>query len=57
MIMLIIIKKNINLPMSSIIGAIRNVTPTNNRHINSNKNAVAIIVHRARCGKSSGSIT
>jgi len=37
-----------DLPISSIIGAIRNVTPINMRHMSSNKQAVAIIVQRAR---------
>jgi hypothetical protein len=50
-------KYKFNLPISSIIGAIRSVTPTSNRHMISNKKAVAIIVHLARCGKSSGSMT
>lgn len=45
------------IPMSSISGAIRSVTPTSNKHMMSNKQAVAIIVHRARCGRSSWSIT
>lgn len=45
------------LPMSSINGAIRKVTPTSNRHIKSSRQAVAIIVHLARCDKSFGSIT
>lgn len=44
-------------PISSIIGAMRNVMPTNMRHMSNSKHAVAIIVQRARCGKSSGSIT
>lgn len=44
-------------PISSMIGAIRNVIPTNMRHMSNNRHAVAIIVQRARCGKSSGSIT
>ena len=44
-------------PISSISGAILNVIPTNSKHMINNKQAVAIIVHRARCGRSSGSIT
>lgn len=43
--------------MSSISGAIRKVMPTSNRHMISSKQAVAIIVQRARCDRSSGSIT
>lgn len=45
------------LPISSIKGAIRNVTPTSSKHITSRIHAVAMIVHLARRGKSSGSIT
>lgn len=45
------------LPISSINGAIRSVTPTKSKHITSNRHAVAMIVQRARCDKSSGSIT
>lgn len=44
-------------PISSIRGAIRKVTPTNRRHINNKRNAVAMIVHLARFDSSSGSIT
>lgn len=46
-----------HLPISSINGAIRNVTPTKSKHINNSRHAVAMIVHRARCDISSGSIT
>lgn len=45
----------IDLPMSSIIGAIRSVTPTKSRDMASRRQAVATIVHRARGGSSSGS--
>lgn len=41
------------LPISSISGAILNVIPTSNRHINSNRQAVATIVHFALGGNSS----
>lgn len=47
----------VDLPISSINGAIRNVTPTKSKHINKSRHAVAMIVHRARCDISSGSIT
>lgn len=51
-------KHSVNhLPMSSIRGAILNVIPTNSKHINNKRHAVAMIVHRARCDISSGSIT
>lgn len=43
--------------MSSIRGAILNVIPTKNKHITSNKNAVAIMVHLAFSGSSSESST
>lgn len=46
-----------DLPISSINGAIRNVTPTKSKHINNSRHAVAMIVHLARCDISSGSIT
>lgn len=47
------------IPISSMSGAIRSVTPTSNRHIISSRQAVATIVNFARCGSSSesGSIT
>lgn len=45
------------LPMSSMSGAIRSVTPTRSKHMISSRHAVAIIVHLARCGKSSESTT
>lgn len=47
----------LDLPISSINGAIRNVTPTKSKHINNSRHAVAMIVHLARCDISSGSIT
>lgn len=46
-----------DLPISSINGAIRNVTPTSSKHMINSRQAVAMIVHLARCGRSSGSIT
>lgn len=45
----------IDLPISSIIGAIRSVTPTRSKDIASRRQAVATMVHRARGGSSSGS--
>ena len=45
----------IDSPMSSIIGAIRSVTPTRSKDMASRRQAVATIVHRARGGSSSGS--
>lgn len=47
----------LHLPMSSIKGAIRNVTPTKSKHINKSRQAVAIIVQRALFDMSSLSIT
>lgn len=45
------------LPISSIRGAILKVIPTKNRHITNNNTAVNMIVHLARSGKSSDSMT
>lgn len=53
----LIICIRLDLPMSSINGAIRNVTPTKSKHINNSRHAVAMIVHLARWDISSGSIT
>lgn len=46
-----------NLPISSINGAIRRVIPTSSKHMINKRQAVAIIVQRARSGRSSGSMT
>ena len=40
-----------------MMGAIRSVTPTRSTLIRSRRQAVAMMVHRARLGKSSGSMT
>lgn len=41
-------------PSSSMTGAMRNVTPTSSMQVTSNRPAVMMIVHLARCGRSSG---
>lgn len=51
------IEHSLHLPISSIMGAIRSVTPINMRHISNRRQAVAMIVQRARCERSWGSIT